>query len=401
MLKGKKILLGITGSIAAYKIPGLIRLLKKEGAEVQVIHTPSAKDFVTPLTLSVISENPVLSDAFDKETGLWNSHVELGLWADLYLIAPASANTIAKMAGGIADNLLLTTYLSAKCPVFFAPAMDLDMYKHTTTLENIAKLENEGNVHIEAREGELASGLCGEGRMEEPERIYQKLSDFFTKKDKLKGKKVLVTAGPTYENIDPVRFIGNYSSGLMGFEIARKAAEYGAEVYLITGPTNLTVNHPEIYRIDVVSAENMFVAVSEIYGNCDIAVMSAAVSDYTPSKPENQKIKKGKATKELKLKPTRDILKSLGENKKNNQILVGFALETNNEIENAKYKLKNKNLDFIVLNSLNDDGSGFGTKTNKVAIIDKLDHIEELPLKKKSEVAEDIIKKIITLDKKS
>ncbi len=399
MLRGKKILLGITGSIAAYKIPILIRYLKKEGVDIQVMLTPSARDFITPLTLSVLTERPVLTKAFNEENGHWNSHVELSMWADVFLIAPASANTLAKMAGGIADNLLLTTYLSAKCPVLFAPAMDLDMYRHSATQENIATLEKKGHYHIHAREGELASGLCGEGRMEEPENIHRILSDFFKNRDRLRDKKILVTAGPTYENLDPVRYIGNYSSGLMGFEIARKAAENGAEVYLVSGPTHLLINHPNIYRINVNTAKEMYESATVIYEKCDAAIMTAAVADFTPDKVVDQKIKKEENLNEIKLKPTKDILKTLGQHKKNSQILIGFALETNKVIENAKQKLENKNLDFIVLNSLNDEGSGFGTKTNKVTIIDKDGQIQDLPLKQKDEVAADIIEKLITLIK--
>ncbi len=394
MLKGKKIAIGITGSIAAYKIPLLVRLLKKEGAEVQILLTDVAKDFITPLTLSVLAGNPVLSESFDKKTGSWNSHVELANQADLYLIAPLSANSMAKMSHGIADNLVLTTYLAAKCPVFFAPAMDLDMYKHPTTQENIKLLQLHGNHLISPNEGELASGLCGAGRMEEPEIIFEIIKNFFKKKTQLSNKKILITAGPTYEAIDPVRFIGNHSSGLMGYAIAEELANRGANVELISGPTSLSVFSPRISKTDVVSAKDMFDVCINKFPECDIAVMSAAVADYTPEKTESNKIKKKTDDFLLKLKATKDILAQLGKQKKDNQLLIGFALETENELDNAKKKLKNKNLDFIVLNSLTDKGAGFKHKTNKISIIDNKGNISDFTLKDKKRVAIDIVDKI-------
>ena len=397
MLKGKYIVIGITGSIAAYKIPLLVRLLKKEGAEVQILMTDVAKDFVTPLTLSTLSGNPVLSEPYDKKTGSWNSHVEIGNKAELYLIAPLSANSMAKMAKGAADNLVLTTYLAAKCPVFFAPAMELDMFKHPSTKKNIKTLQSYGNYLISPTEGELASGLCGAGRMEEPEVIFEIISDFFKKKTPLTNKKILVSAGPTYEAIDPVRFIGNHSSGLMGYSIAEELASRGAKVELISGPTALSVQSNNISRTDVVSAKNMYDACLDKFSDCDIAIMSAAVADYTPEKTENSKIKKKTDNLFLKLKNTKDILSQLGKQKKENQILVGFALETDNELVNAKSKLKNKNLDFIVLNSLKDKGAGFQHKTNKISIIDKNGKISNFELKDKKQVAVDIVDKIAEL----
>lgn len=399
MMEGKKILIGITGSIAAYKIPLMVRRIKKMGAQVKIIMTPDARDFVTPLTLSVLSENPVLTKAFNEETGEWVSHVELGLWADLMLIAPASANTIARMANGIADNLLLTTYLSAKCSVLFAPAMDLDMFRHPVTKENIGKLEKKGDILIEAREGELASGLCGEGRMEEPEKIVEILSDHLKKKELLKGKKVMVSAGPTYEAIDPVRFIGNHSSGLMGYEIARSAAQLGAEVYLISGPTHLSIQHPKVYPVKVTSAEEMYHACLEVFPDCDAAVMAAAVADYTPEQIADKKIKKASGMQQIKLRKTRDILKELGKRKTNAQKLIGFALETDKELENARQKLENKNLDLIVLNSLKDKGAGFGTDTNKISILSKKGNVKEFSLKSKKQVAADIVDELVALMK--
>ena len=398
MLKGRKILIGITGSIAAYKIPLLIRLLKKEGAEVQVIMTSFAREFVTPLTLSTLSENPVLIESHDSETGKWNSHIELGLWADVFLIAPLSANTMAKMARGIADNLLLTTYLSARNTVMFAPAMDLDMYKHPATTANIKTLKESGNILIEATEGELASGLCGEGRMEEPEKILARIKDHFKKKARLKNKKVLVTAGPTQEPIDPVRFIGNHSSGKMGFAIAEEAANNGATVYLISGSVAMQTDHPGIYRIDVSTAEEMYHACLNLYKDIDIAVLSAAVADYRPKQVSAEKIKKGSAHfEQIELLETKDILKELGKRKTTDQILVGFALETDNEEENAGKKIQNKNLDFIVLNSLKDKDAGFGSSTNKITIIDKNRQKKYYALKTKKEVAADIMDKIYEL----
>lgn len=396
MLSGKNILLGITGGIAAYKTANLIRLLKKSGANVQVVMTPDAKEFVTPLTLSTLSENPIHSVFSDKETGEWDSHVELGLWADIFIIAPATANTIGKMAGGLCDNLLMATYLSAKCTVFVAPAMDLDMYKHSTTEQNIKKLISNGNFIIDAKEGELASGLVGKGRMEEPEAIVEFIENHLKKGLPLSGKKVLLTAGPTYEQIDPVRFIGNNSSGKMGYELAEKAYSLGASVILISGPTNLTVSKG-IKKIDVRSAADMFDAVQVDYKDSDVIIMAAAVSDYTPDITAVQKIKKTEDSLQINLKLTKDILATVGELKTGKQLLIGFALETVNEEINAKDKLKRKNLDFIVLNSLNDIGAGFGHDTNKVTIIDNNNNVEKFELKPKSEVAEDIFNKIISL----
>ena len=395
MLTGKKILIGITGSIAAYKIPLLVRLLKKDGAEVRVVMTPSAKDFVTPLTLSTLSGNPVLSHGFDVETGAWNSHVELGMWADLFVIAPASANTIAKMAAGMADNYLLTVCLSAKCPVMFAPAMDLDMYKHQATQRNIKTLIEQGCTLINPSSGELASGLCGEGRMEEPQRIYEIIKSHFSVKQRFKGKNVLITAGPTYEAIDPVRFIGNHSSGLMGIEIARAFADQGANVSLVLGPTNISPNRKNIAVIPVTSAKDMYDSVMALFDKTDIAVLSAAVADFKPATIADQKIKKdpNNDTITLDLIKTDDILKSIG-TKKLNQVIVGFALETQNGIENAKKKLHTKNVDLIVLNEMNTSGVGFKTQTNKVTIIDRNDNVTEYELKPKKEVALDILNAI-------
>lgn len=399
MLKGKKIIIGITGSIAAYKIPILIRLLIKEGAYVQIVVTPSAKDFVTPLTLSTLSGHPVLCEGFDSVDGKWHSHIELGSWADIFLIAPVSANTLAKMASGLADNLLMTTYLAAKCPVFFAPAMDLDMYRHPATQKNVKTICSFGHHLIEPREGELASGLCGAGRMEEPEKIVEALNNFVKKKQTLENKNILVTAGPTFESIDPVRFIGNHSSGLMGFEIANACAERGAKVTLITGPVALTNDVPNIRRIDVVSAVEMQQQCLKFFPDADMTVMAAAVADYMPSKMRDKKIKKSEPALSLDLVKTPDILSSLGKLKKKNQILVGFALETDNETENAVLKLKNKNLDLIVLNSMKDKGAGFKHPTNKITIIDKSLRKKSFELKPKNEVAIDIVNEIIKLSK--
>lgn len=393
MLTGKKILIGITGSIAAYKIPILVRLLKKEGAEIQVVMTDAAKDFVTPLTLSTLSGLPVLSKGFDPETGKWNSHVELGLWADLFVIAPASANSIAKMAVGIADNYLLTVCLSAKCPIMFAPAMDLDMYKHAATQENIRTLISRGYRFIAPSSGELASGLCGEGRMEEPQEIFNHIKEYFLKKQRFAGKKVLVTAGPTYEAIDPVRFIGNHSSGLMGIEVARAFADQGADVTLVLGPSSIRPERANIQVVPVTSAKEMFDATTAAFKKADIAVLSAAVADFRPEVTANQKIKKDPNSNEmiLKLVKTDDILKTLGQKKTDKQMLVGFALETENGIENAKKKLHSKNVDMIVLNIMNEAGVGFKTKTNKVSIITKDDKVLDFELKPKNEVANDIL----------
>ena len=396
MLTGKKILLGITGSIAAYKIPLLVRLLKKDGAEVRVVMTPSAKDFVTPLTLSTLSGNPVLTHGFDHETGKWESHVELGLWADLFVIAPASANTMAKMAHGIADNYLLTVCLSAKCPVMFAPAMDLDMYKHQATQQNIKTLVERGCIFIAPSSGELASGLCGEGRMEEPQKIYERIKSFFQTKLNFSGKKVLITAGPTYEAIDPVRFIGNHSSGLMGIEVARAFADQGADVTLVLGPSNISPNRKNINLIPVTSAKEMYDAVMAFFPKTDIAVLSAAVADFRPEMVAEQKIKKNpdNDTFTIKLVKTEDILKSVGKIKTENQTVVGFALETENGLENAKKKLHTKNIDLIVLNEMNESGVGFKTKTNKITIINRDNQVTSFDLKQKNEVAVDILNAI-------
>ena len=396
VLSGKKILLGITAGIAAYKSANLVRLFIKLGAEVKVMMTPASKDFITPLTLSTLSKNPVHSSFYDteNENELWNNHVELGLWADYVVIAPATANTLSKMANGTCDNLVLATYLSAKCPVYFAPAMDLDMYKHSSTKENLQKLQSFGNVMIPATSGELASGLVGEGRMAEPEDIVAFIESDILSKLPLRGKKVLITAGPTYEAIDPVRFIGNHSSGKMGFEIAKTAANLGAEVFLVTGPTHQEVKHSFIKRIDVISAEEMYIASHEYFNEVDIAILSAAVADYKPKNIALQKIKKKDTTLSIELVPTKDILASLGKIKKQ-QFLVGFALETDNEIENASAKLTRKNLDMIVLNSLQDKGAGFATNTNKITIIDINLNITEFDLKSKTAVAKDIINEIL------
>jgi len=398
VLSGKNILLGVTAGIAAYKIASLVRLFIKAGANVKVVMTPASKDFVTPLTLSTLSNNPVSSTFFDKdeENEEWNSHVELGLWADYMIIAPATANTLSKMANGVCDNLLLATYLSAKCKVYFAPAMDLDMYRHPSTKKSIEKLQSYGNVFIPPATGFLASGLEGEGRMEEPENILAFIENEIKTGLPLYKKKVLITAGPTYEAIDPVRFIGNHSSGKMGFELAKVAASLGADVILISGPSNETISNSSIKRIDVISAEEMYNQVHSYYKTIDIAILSAAVSDYKPETVSNQKIKKSSESLTIDLVKTRDILASLGKDK-TTQFLVGFALETNNEIENAKLKLNKKNLDLIVLNSLNDKGAGFKKETNKVTIIDKLENISEFSLKSKANVAEDIFNEILKL----
>jgi phosphopantothenoylcysteine decarboxylase/phosphopantothenate--cysteine ligase len=370
--------------------------LKKDGADVRVVMTPSAKDFVTPLTLSTLSGNPVLSHGFDEQTGKWDSHVELGLWADLFVVAPASANTMAKMAHGIADNYLLTVCLSAKCPIMFAPAMDLDMYKHPATQQNIKTLIERGCIFVAPSSGELASGLCGEGRMEEPQKIYEKMKSFFQTKQNFKGKKVLITAGPTYEAIDPVRFIGNHSSGLMGIEIARAFADQGAEVTLVLGPSNISVNKKNVNVMPVTSAKEMYDAVMALFPKTDIAVLSAAVADFRPEMVADQKIKKNpdNDTFTIKLVKTEDILKSVGNVRNDNQTVVGFALETENGLENAKKKLHTKNIDLIVLNEMNESGVGFKTKTNKVSIITKDDKVTTYDLKPKNEVALDILNAI-------
>ncbi len=390
-MQPKRIILGITGSIAAYKSALLVRLLIKAGAKVKVIMTPSAKDFITPLTLSVLSKDDVLVDSFDPASGRWTNHVDLGMWADLMIIAPATANTIAKMAGGICDNLLLMTFLSARCPVFIAPAMDLDMWKHDSTLSNLEILKKR-NVHLIApTDGELASGLSGEGRMAEPEMIFLELERFLSAGLPLKGIKVLVSAGPTYEAIDPVRFIGNRSTGTMGFSIAEELADQGAEVTLVAGPTSLKTGNRTIKRIDVETAEEMLHACRDNASECDWIIMSAAVADYKPEKVSGTKIKKDKAIPVLPLIQTTDILENLGKSKRPGQILVGFALETDDELSNAASKLRNKNLDFIVLNSLNDKGAGFGTGTNKISILDSKGNMNPYELKSKKEVARDIV----------
>ena len=393
MLKGKKIVLGITGSIAAYKAAVLVRALIKKGAEVQVVITPAGKEFITPLTLSTLTGKPVVSEFFDRRDGSWHSHVDLGLWADAMVIAPASASTIGKMANGIADNMLITTYLSMKAPVFVAPAMDLDMFAHPSTQKNLQTLRSYGNRIIEPAAGELASHLVGKGRMEEPERIADILEDFFDEQQELKGKKVLITAGPTYEKIDPVRFIGNYSSGKMGFALAEDCANRGAEVYLVTGPVTLSVHHPNIHRIDVESAEEMYQATNQEFENADAALLCAAVADFTPETVADQKIKREKDDLVIRLKPTHDIAASLGRKKRQGQVLAGFALETNDELEHAKGKLERKNFDFIVLNSLNDKGAGFRHDTNKITIVDR-EKAVPYPLKHKKEVAKDIIDRL-------
>ncbi|MDQ3393200.1 MAG: bifunctional phosphopantothenoylcysteine decarboxylase/phosphopantothenate--cysteine ligase CoaBC [Bacteroidota bacterium] len=395
MLRGKKIILGVCGSIAAYKSALLVRLLVKEGAEVKVVMTTSASSFITPLTLATLSKNPVLSHFIKNDTGQWNNHVELGLWADALVIAPSSANTLAKFANGICDNLLTAVYLSARCPVFITPAMDLDMYQHPATLNNINLLRSFGNIVIDAEYGELASGLTGTGRMAEPDHIIFSLQNFFQQKRPLTGKKAMVTAGPTYEEIDPVRFIGNYSTGKMGYALAEELARFGAEVTLISGPTNLSCSNKTIKVIRVVSAEDMYQASISVFSSCDIIVLSAAVADYKPETKVMQKIKK-QGNINLDLIKTRDIAQSLGRLKTDGQILIGFALETDNEIENAIKKLQKKNLDYIVLNSLNDPGAGFGHDTNKVSIIDKHNNIIIIELKPKTAIAKDIVDIIIS-----
>ncbi|MCH1547091.1 MAG: bifunctional phosphopantothenoylcysteine decarboxylase/phosphopantothenate--cysteine ligase CoaBC [Flavobacteriaceae bacterium] len=395
VLSGKNILIGISAGIAAYKTASLVRLFIKLGCNVKVVMTPSAKDFVTPLTLSTLSKNPVLSKFIeDKDDDMWNNHVELGLWGDILLICPATANTLSKMSTGRCDNLLLATYLSCKCPVYFAPAMDLDMYKHESSKISIDKLISYGNILIPPVFGELASGLIGKGRMAEPVDIISFIEEDISNKLPLKNKKILITAGPTYEKIDPVRFIGNNSTGKMGFELANTAAKLGASVFLICGPTNQQLNNKSIKRIDITSSDEMFSQVKNKYKNVDIIIMSAAVADFKPKIISNLKIKKKDDFMSLDLQKTRDILSYIGNNK-SNQFLVGFALETDNEFDNAKEKLKNKNLDLIVLNSLNDIGAGFGFDTNKISIIDKENKITNFPLKSKELVSDDIFNIII------
>ncbi len=399
MLKGKKIILGVTGGIAAYKAAMIIRLLVRQGAEVKVIMTPLAKEFITPLTLATLSKNPILVDFFDPENGDWNSHVDLALWADVFLVAPATANTMAKMATGVADNLLLTTYLSARSPVFVAPAMDLDMFNHPATQCNISTLKGRGVNIIDAVTGELASGLEGKGRMAEPEEIVSYLTSFFSKKKSLTlaGKTILINAGPTYELIDPVRFIGNFSSGKMGIALADEAASRGAIVRLVLGPTTLRPSCANVSVVNVLSAKEMAVETKKFFADSDIGILAAAVADFTPKKIQNNKIKSNRASLLLELNPTEDIASELGKLKKSGQILVGFALETDKEEQNASKKLASKNLDLIILNSLNDEGAGFGVDTNKITVIDRSNNIDKFELKSKVDVAGDILDKVETL----
>ena len=396
MLKGKHIILGITGSIAAYKAAYIIRGLVKKGAEVQVVITPSGKEFITPLTLATLSSHPVISEFFSNRDGTWNSHVDLGLWADVMLIAPATASTIGKIANGIADNMLVTTYLSCKAPVFVAPAMDLDMFAHPTTQQNLDRLRSFGNRIIEPASGELASHLVGKGRMEEPDKIIEALEEFFSEQQELKGKKIVITAGPTYEKIDPVRFIGNYSSGKMGYALAEACANRGAEVILVSGPVSLSTHHPSIKRIDVESADEMYEATVQAFQEANAAILCAAVADYRPENKAEQKIKREKDEELLlRLVANKDIAAALGSMKKDGQVLVGFALETQNGVQHATGKLERKNLDFIVLNSLSDTGAGFRCDTNKVSILERNGQITEYALKSKTEVACDIVNKLV------
>lgn len=396
MLENKKIVLGITGGIAAYKACNIARLLIKKGAEVQVVMTPSAKEFITPLTLSTLTQKPVVSEFFDRRDGSWHSHVDIGLWADAMIIAPATASSIGKMANGIADNMLITTYLSMKAPVFVAPAMDLDMYAHPSTQQNIQRLVSYGNHIIEPGTGFLASKLEGKGRMEEPEKIVEVLEKHFSKQQSLTGKSVLITAGPTYEKIDPVRFVGNYSSGKMGYALAEACAKQGAEVTLVSGPVMLQTKHPAIRRIDVESAQEMYDAATTHFPQADIAILSAAVADFTPETTADKKIKRKGDELVLNLRPTQDIAAALGAIKNENQLLVGFALETDNEVQNAQDKMKRKNFDFIVLNSLQDKGAGFRVDTNKITIIDRQQGTTAYETKSKQEVAEDIVEYIVS-----
>lgn len=397
-LKGKRIVLGITGSIAAYKACVLIRELIKAGAEVQAVMTPSAKEFITPLTISTLTHKPVISEFFDRRDGSWHSHVDIGLWADAMIIAPATASSIAKMANGVADNMLITTYLSMRAPVFVAPAMDVDMFSHTATQKNIKTLRSYGNIIIEPETGELASGLEGKGRMEEPAVIAKSLEAYFKSQNQLKGKRVLITAGPTYEKIDPVRFIGNYSSGKMGYALAEECAERGAEVELVSGPVSINLNRANIHITKVESAVQMYAAAVNAFPKTDIAILCAAVADFTPRETKDVKIKREKGDMTIQLVPTKDIAAELGRMKKESQFMVGFALETNDETNNAINKLKAKKLDFIVLNSLNDKGAGFSVDTNKITIISDTSKYE-YSLKPKREVAKDIIDKICELYK--
>lgn len=393
MLEGKKFVLGITGSIAAYKAAYLIRALIKKGAEVQVVITPAGKEFITPITLSALTSKPVISEFFSQRDGTWHSHVDLGLWADAMIVAPATASTIGKMAHGIADNMLITTYLSMKAPVFIAPAMDLDMFAHPATQHNLDILRSYGNHIIEPGEGELASHLVGKGRMEEPDNIVRILEDYFAKGAELAKKKVVITAGPTYEKIDPVRFIGNYSSGKMGYALAEECAARGAEVILVSGPVQLTTSHPGIRRIDVESAAEMHEATLREFADADAAILCAAVADFTPEEVADHKIKREHDDLVLRLKPTHDIAAALGQRKQAHQCLVGFALETDHEAEHAQNKLRRKNLNFIVLNSLRDAGAGFRHDTNKITILDA-EGSTAYPLKSKKEVAADIVDRL-------
>ena len=401
MLKGRKILLGVTGGIAAYKAAVIVRLLVREGAEVKVIMTPRARDFITPLTMATLSRNPVLADFFDPEDGRWNSHIDLGLWADLFLVAPVTANTMGKMAAGIADNLLLTTFLSARCPVFLAPAMDLDMLSHPATVKNIATLRSFGNHIIEPDTGELASGLEGKGRMAEPEVILEEIDRFFSKKKitelPLQGKRVFINAGPTVEPIDPVRFISNHSSGRMGIALADEADRLGADVTLVLGPVALRPESDSVKIINVTTAAEMKEASVAAFRDCDIAILAAAVADFTPENTSEQKIKRGVGGMAIMVRPTEDIAAYLGKIRKEGQFLAGFALETDNEVSNATGKLRRKNLDMIILNSLSDEGAGFGYETNRVTIIDRNNNIDKFELKSKGEVASDILRRIISL----
>lgn len=400
MLKGKKIVLGITGSIAAYKSCLIIRELIKAGAEVQVVITPAGKEFITPITLSALTQKPVISDFFSQRDGTWHSHVALGLWADAMLIAPCTASTLGKMANGIADNMLITTYLSMKAPVFIAPAMDLDMYQHPTIQQNMERLKSFGNHIIEPASGFLASGLEGKGRMEEPERIVEFVDNVLSRKEEerceMSGKRILITAGPTYEKIDPVRFIGNYSSGKMGFALAEECADRGAEVTLIAGPVALKTTHPNIRRIDVESCEDMYQAATQVFPQQDAAILCAAVADFRPEHATDQKIKRGKDDLVIRLKPTYDIAAELGHMKSEHQVLVGFALETNNEEANAQRKLEKKNLDFIVLNSLQNKGTCFQSDENQISIISR-DGQQDYERKPKQDVASDIVDKLAKL----
>ncbi len=395
-MKGKKIVLGITGSIAAYKAAVLARGLIKQGAEVQIVITPAGKEFITPVTLSALTGKPVISDFFAQRDGTWHSHVDLGLWADAMLIAPATASTIGKMANGIADNMLITTYLSMKAPVFVAPAMDLDMFAHPSTRRNLDLLRSYGNHIIEPASGELASHLVGKGRMEEPENIIGTLERFFRRQQDLQGRHIVITAGPTYEKIDPVRFIGNYSSGKMGYALAETCALRGADVTLVSGPVNLHLDHPRVKRIDVESAAQMHAAAVEAFGTADAAILCAAVADFAPETVADRKIKREKDDLVIRLRPTHDIAAALGQQKTARQRLVGFALETNDELAHAQDKLRRKNFDFIVLNSLNDQGAGFRCDTNKITILDRIE-ARTFPLKPKTEVAQDIVDKLASI----